>query len=586
MNVIMDKRRNNRKIELLMEIGMFLSILIVGYICGCKVNFPGSTTDELAYLSQAARYAGMGNRELMQYYPFYGQGISLIWSLLFRLFPENFIIVYRLIIFFNSFFLAISFLVSYYCGKILYPLWNRLSLLMACYLIILYPCNIYYMQMAETENLLWLLFWISFYLFIKTVYSHKWIYSLLYSISISFMLIVHYRTIVILLVSCLMFVFLLYKKEIQWYDLIIFLCGIGGGYFVFIMLKHGHFAYIGVMNELTTVNVDFSYLDLIRERISELGKYIIGCSCKLYYFITVGSIAVLSWLIVVIAYLKDSIIKKSVKLDPVMIFQFLMLGSHLFAFASPLPNLLVRYDHAIYARYIENIMGPILLSGVWFLLDQKENIKVRLPIYFAFMECIMLFVYQIMDLSTAHMFAIDSAVGIGALIGFWPTHKEILNGLCKSFLFSGLILLIYLNIYKKKNRKIKEILSTSVFVMLFVYWGYLGIGANVCNYNERNQIKSIYYDLAKVIGEMDSKHIIYIRDKERQPTCIEGKYLHWALGNEYLFNVMDYDEIGNEKNRDNVVYVASKNSNIGRLSELGGMKYYENSKMEVYTIQN
>ena len=133
----------------------------------------------------------MGNKELMQYYAYYGQGISLIWSLVFRLFSNNPIMIYRIVIFMNSFFLAGSFLLSYYCGRILYPLWNKFLLLLACYLIILYPCNIYYMQIAETENFLWLLFWINFFSYVKIIYSHKWIYSLLYAISISLMLITH-----------------------------------------------------------------------------------------------------------------------------------------------------------------------------------------------------------------------------------------------------------------------------------------------------------------------------------------------------------------------------------------------------------
>ncbi|MDE6845860.1 MAG: hypothetical protein K2J99_08855, partial [Lachnospiraceae bacterium] len=94
------------------------------------------------------------------------------------------------------------------------------------------------------------------------------------------------------------------------------------------------------------------------------------------------------------------------------------------------------------------------------------------------------------------------------------------------------------------------------------------------------------YDVVKIIEGVNSKHIIYIRDSEREPMCIEGKYLQWALGNDYLFNVMNYSEIETDVVQKNIVYVASKNSNIGRLTELGGMKYYENSKMEVYIVPN
>lgn len=580
----MGKKLDYKKVESFVLAGMFLSILAIGYFYCCKVDFPGTTGDELAYLSQASRYAGMGNKELMQYYAFYGQGISLIWSFIFRLFPNDPIMIYRIVIFLNSFFLAISFLLSYFCGCILYPLWNKFSLLLACYLIILYPCNIYYMQIAETENLLWLLFWISFFSFINIIYSHKWIYSLLYTISISLMLVTHYRTIVILLVSCVLFVFLFVKKEIQMNELAIFLCGVGIGYIVFRILKQGHFAYIGGMNELTSVNIDISYLDLIQARIAELGKYIIGCICELYYFIIVGSIVMLSWLIDSIRQLKDSIHQR--KINSVMLFQLLMVISNLFAFAPSLPNQVVRYDHVVYARYIENIMGPILLSGLWCLYNQREKLKIKLPIYFAMMECLMLFIYQVMQSATSHMFAIDSSVGVGALIGFWPTYKEILEGLCKSFFFSSLIILLYSTLYNNKIFLKKVNLKIFVFIMIFMYWGYIGINANICNFNERNQIKNIYFDLVEVIKELNNKKIMYVRDNEIQPTCLDGKYLQWALGNDYLFNVINYNEITDEVVQGDVVYVTSKGANLGQLMELGGIKYYENSKMEVYIIKN
>lgn len=68
---------------------MFISFFLIGLICINKVEFPGSTSDELAYLSQAARYAGMGNASLMQYYAFYGQGISLLWVPFFRIYANS-----------------------------------------------------------------------------------------------------------------------------------------------------------------------------------------------------------------------------------------------------------------------------------------------------------------------------------------------------------------------------------------------------------------------------------------------------------------------------------------------------------------
>ncbi len=582
--MVIGLKQDYKKAESFVLIGMLLSILLIGYFCSCKIEFPGSTGDELAYLSQASRYAGMGNKELMQYYAYYGQGISLIWSFVFRLFSNNPIMIYRIVIFMNSFFLAGSFLLSYYCGRILYPLWNKFLLLLACYLIILYPCNIYYMQIAETENFLWLLFWINFFSYVKIIYSHKWIYSLLYAISISLMLITHYRTIVILLASCVLFLFLFMRKEIKMNELIIFLCGIGIGYIIFKVLKEGHFVYIGGMNELTSVNIDLSYLDLIQARVAELGKYIIGCVCELYYFIVVGSIIFLCWLIDLIRQLKDSVYQK--KINAIVLFQLLMVISNLFAFAPSLPNQVTRYDHTVYARYIENIMGPILLSGLWGFINQKEKLKIRMPIYFAMMECIMLFIYQVMKSATSHMFAIDSSVGIGALIGFWPTYREIFKGLCKSFFFSSLIILVYSLSYNRKLFLKKINLHVLMIIMVFVYWSYIGINANICNYNERNQIKNIYYDLVEAIEKLNNKQIIYIRDSEIQPTCLDGKYLQWALGNDYLFNVINYNEITNKVIQEDAVYVTSKGANVEQFMELGGIKYYENSKMEVYIIEN
>ena len=571
--MLTNKNKGNNISFCIMCIICVCLILAVGFFSICYCEFPSTTTDELAYLSQAARYAGLNAKDLMSYYAFYGQGISILWAVLFPIFKYNPIHIYKAIIILNCIFIIISLFISMKCGKILFPQTDKLKRMFSALVVLVYPCNFYNMQLATPECLLWLLFWCCFLCINLYLESRKSRYVIALSFFMSVMLIVHFRTIVFAGITILFWGGLLCIKKTKIKDLIIlagiFLLGYGG----FQILKHGHYEYVEVVNSITQGNIDFNYFELLKVILGNIRSYLETILYELSYFILVGSIPFIFIFKRLYGIVKLKNVYKKNELISIS-YLLILFMANLCAFSMGQVTGPARYDSVVYARYVEYLIGPIIYLGINYAINENEKIGgLKILIISAVTEGIVIRIYLKMLTAENRIFAVDSAVGLGGFIGYWSKEEDVLKGLLLAYISLILILIIY-NYCIDKNRQ-KQVW---LLALLTIFWGSTGIKANIYNWENREILRTEYYEVRDELEGVDNTLIVYIRDEEVMPLCIEGKYVQWAILDKGSIAVMNRQDI--EDNIDkNFTYITSHQVEIPNISREVS---FENRRIRIY----
>lgn len=523
-----------------------LTILITGVFFSVKLNAP-AVSDELAYLSQAARYAGIDGKELMQYFWFYGQGISILWMPLFIIFKSP-IIIYKIIIFLNFIWLSVSFLVALSSSKILFQDVNGGIRAILVFVTILYPSNIYYAQTATTESFLYMLFWIVFYGFVCVENKrHKAIPLLL--IAIVIMISIHYRTVLVIGLSIVFFFVYKIKNKI---NLIEMIAGIVAGllsYLIYYILKNDHFNYVGGVNDIVEINSTIDYGDVIKNIFKNIPLFFHGVLDEIVPFMLIVSLPFLAFLIVAFKEVLR-IFRDEVKLS--YVYLLIMFVGNICANATSHLHGITRLDKLVYTRYMDNLIGPIILIGIlemWrcYILPNKYCCLFSIVLT---KNSVLDILIKSKDVSSG-LFAVDSSVGIGSLLGFYPTYDKLVHTYIGLYiLFCIALCLCQLSINIK--------LFVKYFIsLLLVFWIVLCFKSTAALYTERTEKGTKYEEVVQQIVSEQPQNIIYIRDPERSATCSEAKYVQWLLLNKYTIRVINEKDLLFEVIGANNIYITT-----------------------------
>lgn len=551
MNIDSTKAENKR----IVYIGMILSILLsVIFIAGMKNAYGiGIINDEFGYWGIAASFAGKDWSELLSTTPYYAYGYSMIVTWLYHIFDDP-TVIYRVALIMNVIMIVFSFWIAYKCGKIMFPHLSSECILLVCFAITVYSNNIIQAQIAWTETLLYMLYWLTFYVFLSIIEKTETKYIIIFACLNAYMYFVHQRTLGVILTSSIMIIVLLITKKIS-IKQVVFYCGI-----IIALLWAGEnikadiIEWLFTNKELTAMNNYSGQISKVGDIVhslkgfmlliqSVLGKlFYLGLSTFLIGFVSLFLLAKQS-LFGGIAFLKSKL-KRIDDRTMIALYLFLSYMATFMIAAISMYQPYGRLDLLLYGRYMEFAIGPLLLIGIVAVIQKK----VKLRFYIISIICLILTAIMVNTVYLSLETSIYNGICISTLVYFFDNMKQV-NGLSYQIviIITALILSIIMLL---QNKNSKRNVSLIIVILLAVSWiklgDYDGIGS--LQKSVKNNVKTISEKIAGLEGQYD----IYVLKDETGINTI-AKYFQYYLPE---FAVHIVDNIDEEK--ENALYIADK----------------------------
>lgn len=197
-----------------------------------------------------------------------------------------------------------------------------------------------------------------------------------------------------------------------------------------------------------------------------------------------------------------------------------------------------RLDTPVYGRYIENVMGPVILCGLCNLISTRKYIS-KIIIYLLSVLAISPIVLFMMNQAKEITFSIDSAVGFGAFFDRNMQGENCFKRICiiVAIVFIISIIITILLYLKKKN----VIIASILLMTIGVFWFGIFAISHEKFYENRIEIRNKYIDnILPVLDGDENAEIVYIRGKD--PNCIAPKYIQFLVPNRKI-RVIDLDKV-------------------------------------------
>lgn len=573
MNIDSAKAENKRTVY----IGMILSILLsVIFIAGMKNAYGiGIINDEFGYWGIAASFAGKDWSELLSTTPYYAYGYSMIVTWLYHIFDDP-TVIYRVALVMNVIMIVFSFWIAYKCGKKMFPHLSSECVLLACFAITVYSNNIIQAQIAWTETLLYMLYWLTFYAFLLIIEKTETKYIIIFACLNAYMYFVHQRTLGVILTSSIMIIVLLITKKIS-IKQVGFYCGI-----IIALLLAGESVKTYIIETLFTskeliamnnYSGQFSKISDIFHTLngfilliqSILGKmFYLGAATFLIGFVSIFLLIKRVWCGGIICM--KSKFREIDKETLVSCFLLLSFAATFMIGAIFMYQPYGRLDLLIYGRYMEFAIGPLLLVGLISILDRK----VKLRFYLTSIVCMIILAIIVNTIYMTLGTTSYNGICIGTLAYFFDNMLEV-NSLTLQIaivivLASGIIwVCVCDNLCKVK----KEIVNGIVIMIIIVCWLKLGTYDGV--FKLQRYVSNKVEKIVERIEELDISKEIYMAYDEDGYNDI-AKYLQYYLPdyNVHLMDVEDFreksgicivyaDQIKKLDNTENIIY---KDNNI------------------------
>lgn len=559
----MDIKKQNEKL-----IHIILVILLVG-VCIYhidKMEFLAVLNDEFGYWGNASAIAGYDWRNLIQETPYYAWGYSVFLTPLMMLF-KNYAVVYKAAIVLNVIFLSISFECAVYISKRLLKNKTIIALLLS-FVVMLYPGNIVYSQVAWAETLLVMLMWLSVAAVVALEECFSWKKYVFFLCTLGYMYIVHQRSIGIILIGIITAVFILkkYKKPVwSWFiPIVIFIGWYGLNSIVkdFQMEVYWSGSQFSGMNNVGLNTDTFSkYLGAMLYNLKEL---LLSMSGKFFYLLvaTCGTILVTVFCVVYesIEHIREH---RYSGFEP----YFYIIGSLVAMWgicSLAMMGYSTRKDLLVYSRYMENAIGPFLLITLSWIINRHKLVKFGLICGMGLIIFQVKYVCTIIGEAEGQFNTICSPV-MGA---FFQSSESTEQMMLK---ISGVLLLSVLGmifLWKYKETRYSWLGILCVFM-----WFYIVIIGEAENYtlDWRKELDKNITEVRNYVEEnYPESDIFYIKDSAEDGYSVNPKYLQFMLPDRKI-TVVDKEQIDGEKIfEDSIILLnpATKNVLTGTRLEL------------------
>jgi hypothetical protein len=537
--------------KLRFEIIPFLFIVVLFVVLSVFNRFIGVTTDELGYLERAARLAGYDWKDASNYNAFYGIGSGILWVPFFLIF-NSFTQIYRSIIIFNGILLGISYLFAYNLTKRFFAHFIPAIASMCSLYVVLIPAQIYYAIHAAPETLLFFLFWLIITLVVKCKDQGSIQSYLLTGLILGYSIFVHLRMVlVVVIIICYLIVINVKNKQKLLYVLscvtIVLLSAA-----LWIIIKNNLLA-ATQSSELSLVNTNLNLQDRIKEFYEHPKWFIKGIIGTLfnvlaqYNIIFVAPILALINMLIRLKKTSRSLIARQNGVDFLLLLVVINLF-HLFALAATkMTDQYPRLDHVVFGRYMDMVVGPLILIGLYLLCINISNLKNYLGY-----TCILLFICCLVAVLPAMLYAKTKYFAYDPVIlsNFfsWDNANAdisylLLKAVCCIVLFICIVLLskhIVLAIGKKKKWAIV------LLTIMFLFSASTAIKPLI-NVREQKEINyKRYCRLANILGKFRDYEIVYV-SQNHGLSEVSVLYLQEILMKKRIY-VVDFTELNGNQN--------------------------------------
>ncbi len=339
--------------------------------------------DEFGYWGNAAYFVGLDWSTIVSEIPYYSYGYSLVLVPLFWIFEEP-TYIYKAAVVLNGIFLCVGFLLCYDIGKKLSAGSDKSLLLSIAILIFMYPSYIVYLSIGWAESLLTLIVWGLAWSFIGLDEKSTHYKPLIIGVLATYSYIIHQRSIGILIASILTLLIMFFFKRLNQKQLLIAILPI-----VLMLIAH-HFIkadlqstlwlnsagrlandYKSQVGKITSFMTLKGWIAFIKALIGHL--FYLGIASFLMVYYGLYKLIRDMWKISYTLYRKK---KVELQLEHVFFNLFVLLAFTLSLLISAIffkePN---RIDHIVYGRYVEILIGPVMLVGLLELLTSSPISK-------------------------------------------------------------------------------------------------------------------------------------------------------------------------------------------------------------------
>lgn len=546
--------------------------------------------DEFGYWTAASFFCGYDWSSVATLNPYYSFGYGLLLAPLLLI--QDPVLTYHMAIALNGVFLCLSFLIAVHClGKLFTKLrleWVALISLAVS----LYASNVGLSQTTLCECLLVLLFWCAVLCFIHLCETGRTLWLILFLLTLLFSLLVHMRSIGLLIAGGMLLCVLLWKKVITWKQfvagVVVTICLLGFSAW----FKEYFQAAIYSGEPISDANDLSGQVRRLQDLLTWQGikNLIKGVSGKCWY-VASASLLLVPWLGVVCAkQIRPAKLFSRQERDlPGLILVFVVLcflaelGISSIFMLQP-----TRIDTLIYGRYSEFVLGPMLGIALCWLLSLRE---------FPWKEAFLLIAGYVLLSMLTHFFVIRLMYSdmltnpvYGNIIGLfryvWHREFSVFSVSMKSLaIIVVLHLLLAVRMKRERlDRILKGVCCGLAVCVIAGVWIWNGVGYiqdDVCAYQEDHTDTTI----AEIINNIDGADDIpvYYVYNDQESTYIKNRIFTVQLAlKDKSIALLDGQTIYSAELDPNAFYIVNKDSVLAEGIQSHFRTVFTGNKLELF----
>lgn len=376
-----EKNQSNKILKILLSLLIFL--ISIQYIA--KIYQPTLLDDEFAYFGIAKYFTGINWSSTMYFCKYYSYGYSLLIAP-FALFIKDTVLLYRMVVALNGFFLIAAFWLIDSIFRQLFSetnfadkkKWKNNAIAILSFMMLMLPCNINYASVALSECLLLLLFAIIMKIIMNLKANTGCMYYMVLGILLMYSYMVHQRMLGVMIAATIVLLIRFIKKQTNGKQLCSYLIAIVVLYIVHIFIKADIKDNLWLNGLYSGQNDMSGILENIKQIFSSFEsfvKFIVSILGKLFYM---GSSTYLFGFVGL--FLAIFVLKKKLGTEKFtsnnagllfLILSFIML----LGISSVFMNEPTNMAYLLYGRYLETFSPFLMGFGILTILQLKEDYK-------------------------------------------------------------------------------------------------------------------------------------------------------------------------------------------------------------------
>lgn len=516
------------------KICLFVSVVLICFCVLCnidKLNLIYIIGDEFGYWANAATFAGLDWKEVISCNPYYSYGWS-VFLVPILLLTHNPAIMYKMAIGLNAFFLCGSFFLAYNCGKQLFVKFNRTVLCFICLVITLYSSNIYQAQNTQSEIILYFWFWLLVWLLLKCLKKNKYSHYVVFGCAGVYMYVIHMRNLgVCIAAGMVILLMFLLKKDVRKKVVPLIVFVILGFVFATIVKDYlmdnvyinkqmasinDYSGQVGKLEILMTIRGVKLLIANVVGRIFYLGN-------STFFIIYWGLLSLLKRIVCLISQIKNRAEISNINILSLFIL-LAFLGSLGISSISMIE--VARMDTLIYGRYMDILVGPILLFGFIELFQSRSKLIGQMIFIICHAVCSVAIVYTLNYFGVRQFFP-GNVPGIVGLVHNGVTAAYIyfpyvvaMKVIIISCIFA---LILKINVFSTNKKQIVVLVATACL------WIYLGIFMTV-KHTYLYQETSKDYLISDMVNNTDvDDGLYYVKKNSKTNTPMYVDYIQFLL---------------------------------------------------------